>query len=272
MMANSKEDPKPRRVIDVTEPGKSEPSASGRPIIVTNRPLLKQDPMMVSNVSVDSDIGDTPSGETPQPVGDISADHQGSTVLPPTAPKLPKETTKNSDAPVETTDDETKTVEADDDKPVTNDKDEPAATTSTADTDDKPIEESTDTEPAKPETSETSSDEVESKDSVTEPDTQGEKTGAASNDEQLAPNKVLDEAAKKVEEAKAAQLAEIEKLIESKRYFLPINTVERRRDAKRAILLLVVVILFALIWLDLALDAGLLKLGHIHSLTHFFSS
>jgi len=271
-MASSKEDPKPRRVIDVTEPGKSEPSASSRPIIVTNRPLLKQDPMVVSNIAVDSDINDTPSGEMPKPQDDISADHQGSTVMPPTAPKLPKEATKTSEVPAGAVEDDIKVVDTDDDKLVTNDKDEPVAVASDNDAEDKSVEETVATEPAQPETSEAPSSEVESKDSVSEPDAHDEKTSAASNDEQLAPNKVLDEAAKKVEEAKAAQLAELEKLVESKKYFLPINSVERRRDAKRAILLLVLVILFALIWLDLALDAGLLRLGHIHSLTHFFSS
>jgi hypothetical protein len=271
-MANGKEDPKPRRVIDVTEPGKSEPSASSRPIIVTNRPLLKQDPMVVSNIPIDTDIVDTSSGEMPKPEGDISADHQASTVMPPTAPKLPKEATKATETPAETTDDQTKSADTEDDKPVASDKNEPAAVMSNDDSDDKPVEESIDPEPTESEMPETPSSEVESKDSVTEPGTHSEKTGTSSNDEQLAPNKVLDEAAKKVEEAKAAQLAELEKLVESKKYFLPINTVERRRDARRAVLLLVMVILFALIWLDLALDAGLLRLGHIHALTHFFSS
>src|ERR1700756_5035125 len=50
-MANSKSDKAPK-VMDVTQPGKSAPSASSRPIIVSNRPMLRQDPMM-SSVSHD---------------------------------------------------------------------------------------------------------------------------------------------------------------------------------------------------------------------------
>ncbi|HVU59523.1 MAG TPA: hypothetical protein VHC98_01665, partial [Candidatus Saccharimonadales bacterium] len=47
-MADTKTTPsKPRKVIDITEPGKSAPPSSGKPIIVTNRPVLRQDPMMV---------------------------------------------------------------------------------------------------------------------------------------------------------------------------------------------------------------------------------
>lgn len=270
-MADSKESSKPRRVIDVTEPGKSEPSASSRPIIVTNRPLLKRDPMVISEQPVVGDIDNTPSGEAKQLEGDVSVDHEGSTVVPPTAPKLLKESTKTPEMPTEAVNDNTETVDTDDEL-VATDKDKPAVLESTEDTDNQPVETPVDAEPPKQEEPETSSAEAESKDSVAELDAHNEKTTTASNDEQLAPNKILDEAAKKVEEAKAAQLAELEKLIESKKYFLPINTVERRRDAKRAILLMVLVILFALIWLDLALDAGLLKLGHVHSLTHFFSS
>lgn len=45
-MADAK--PKDSKVFDVAKPGKSEPTASSKPIIVTNRPVLK-DPMVVGD-------------------------------------------------------------------------------------------------------------------------------------------------------------------------------------------------------------------------------
>ena len=93
-----------------------------------------------------------------------------------------------------------------------------------------------------------------------------------SKNDQPTPKTVTDETAKKAAEEKAAKLAEQEKTIESKKYYLPINTIEHRKDIRRAILLLVLAVLLALIWLDIVLDAGILKLGPIHSLTHFFNS
>src|ERR1700752_479126 len=48
--------PKTTKIDDVKDPGKVMPAASGRPIVVTNRPMLSRDPMMVNKDS--SDEGD----------------------------------------------------------------------------------------------------------------------------------------------------------------------------------------------------------------------
>ena len=66
--------------------------------------------------------------------------------------------------------------------------------------------------------------------------------------------------------------AEISEIIESKRYYLPIDTVEKRRTKRFVLIGASVSILLILIWIDVALDAGLIKLGGLKALTHIFST
>jgi hypothetical protein len=73
-------------------------------------------------------------------------------------------------------------------------------------------------------------------------------------------------------EAAAKKQEEITTLTDSKQYFLPINTVERRRSKLVSLLGLVLILALGLMLVDLMLDVGVIKLGRIHSLTHFFSS
>ena len=79
-----------------------------------------------------------------------------------------------------------------------------------------------------------------------------------------------------VEEAEAAKLAEhdaaIQKLVEDKQYFLPINTVEKRKTRRFVLLGVVLSLLLALAWADIALDAGLIQISGIKPVTHFFSN
>src|SRR4051812_25582987 len=48
------------KVFDVAHPGKSKPSASSRPIIVTNRPIL-QDPMVSANQQPEDEDTEKPN-------------------------------------------------------------------------------------------------------------------------------------------------------------------------------------------------------------------
>ena len=263
MAATSDNSSKPRKVIDVTQPGQSEPSASGRPIIVSNRPVLQKDPMVVSDGPVERDVEDTPSGDVPKANVDRTVNQEGVTIMPPTAPGLPKSAKK---AETDSTDDQAEPADTatdaatDTSEPKTSETKEETREDESPET---PAEETKEDKPKAPATE---------KELASKADDGEEKPASGSDDEQLSPNKVLDEAAKKLEEEKAAKAAEHEKIIESKKYFLPINSVERRRNTHRAILFLVLCIVFALIWLDLALDAGILKIGSLHPLTHFFNS
>jgi hypothetical protein len=78
-------------------------------------------------------------------------------------------------------------------------------------------------------------------------------------------------------EAKAASEraeyeAKLQKAYDSKQYFLPINSLEQRRTARFVTLGVALSLLLAIIWVDIALDASLIKLGDVKPVTHFFSN
>lgn len=85
-------------------------------------------------------------------------------------------------------------------------------------------------------------------------------------------------AAKEAKEAKAAgptkdeEDAQIEKLVESRKYFLPINAVEHRRSTRFAVAGVILALILAVAWVDVALDAGLIRLGGVKPVTHLFSN
>jgi len=80
-----------------------------------------------------------------------------------------------------------------------------------------------------------------------------------------------DEEVKKAEEDLAKDEA-MQKMVDSKQFYLPINAIEQRRTQRFIALGVVFSIILALAWLDISLDAGLINLGGIKSVTHFFSS
>lgn len=79
-----------------------------------------------------------------------------------------------------------------------------------------------------------------------------------------------------VDDAAAKQAAErdaaLQKLADSKQYYLPIKTVEQRRSQKVVVLGTLLSIVLVLAWVNIALDADLISLGNIEPLTHFFSN
>ncbi len=66
--------------------------------------------------------------------------------------------------------------------------------------------------------------------------------------------------------------SEIQKLVDSKRYFLPINTIEKRRSKRFVAAGILLSLVLVVAWGDIALDAGLIQLPGIKPLTHFFST
>lgn len=79
-------------------------------------------------------------------------------------------------------------------------------------------------------------------------------------------------AAKKAEEKEAAHTAAIRKLVDNEQYFLPINSVESRKTKRFIALGAVLIVLLAVAWVDVALDAGLVQLGGLKPVTHFFAA
>ncbi|MBC7546314.1 hypothetical protein H7171_01040 [Candidatus Saccharibacteria bacterium] len=71
-------------------------------------------------------------------------------------------------------------------------------------------------------------------------------------------------------DADIAKRASLDALIASKKYFLRIDSAEKRRTQRSLIIGIVLVSLLGLAWLNIALDAGIIELGNLKPITHFF--
>lgn len=99
---------------------------------------------------------------------------------------------------------------------------------------------------------------------------------APDTDDQANKDKGKDKKPKQLEEeataVQAKQDAKLQKIIDNKKYFLPINAVEQRRSKRFVVLGILLAVLLALAWVDIALDASLIKIGSVRPVTHFFSN
>ncbi len=188
-------------IIDVAKPNESAPSASSIPVIVNNRPLLR-DPMMSANVP--------DAGKPAQEASKLSF------------------VTKINIQPVVSDDIKTEVSE---------------------------VSKPTDEEP---------SADIESGPDLPE-------TGILSSDDTIGPQDGEAKAAIENEIA-VKQDAELQDLVDSKKYFLPINTVQKRRTKRFVAIGFGITILLVFIWVDVALDAGLIHVGGLKALTHIFST
>jgi hypothetical protein len=194
---------KTKPISDVQKPGKSAATATSKPILVTNRPIIK-DPMVVEEKNED--------GSDKEPKENLAAKGSSKTKIEPL------ETSPKPDGK--------------------QDEPEPAG------------EEDTEPEPKE-----------------TEP---------IKDEEKSAPDKKTKTTPAEDEAVEAARKAEhdanLQKIADAKTYYLPINAVEKRKTKRFVILGVAVSVLLVLIWIDIALDAGLIHLDGVSPLTHFFSS
>lgn len=193
-------------IIDVARPNETAPSDTSVPVIVNNRPLLR-DPMMAN----ESQSIDKPATETPK--------------LSPTATKI-------NIQPLGYKEDEVVDTE---DKGKESDKVEIV-----------PAEE-------------------------VAPSTQDQSENIISVENQ-AETKTEEEKNVIESEEQAKYDADLQELVVSKKYYLPINTVQKRRTKRFVAIGVGVTILLVVIWIDIALDAGLIKIGGLKALTHIFST
>ncbi|HEX7368478.1 MAG TPA: hypothetical protein VF261_02380 [Candidatus Saccharimonadales bacterium] len=273
--------PSSPKVFDVARPGKSSPSTSAKPIIVTNRPIM-HDPMVVPpNSTPDSGDASAAGSDTPAP----AAEH-------PVAVAAPS-STRVKIAPLHTAEELSKAEAAEENEgqDTSTDADTKGAAKASADNQSPQPEAARDTSKSN------ATEEAQKGSEPTADDaSQGTAAGSAENDKKAetpaaegsattadspsGEQDAGDTAAKDATDPKAddeavraaaAHAAEIDKLAESHKYYLPINQVEKRRNKRSAALGLVLIILLCLAWLDIALDAGIFRLGGIHPITHFFS-
>lgn len=212
-MPESKKSTSPKQIIDVTHADKTAPSDTSRPVIVTNRPILK-DPMM-------SPATAPAEKDEPAPSKESLATPSKSKIKPIEEPAA------------DSTKDSAKSEEPK--KPELETAPEPTAEPAS-----KP-------EPAKP-------------DEPEEPE------------ESNAPSKTPDADADIAASKQAEHDAAMQKLVEAKQYFLPINAVEKRRSKRFVATGVILSVILLAFWADVALDAGLVHLGGIKAVTHFFSN
>lgn len=71
---------------------------------------------------------------------------------------------------------------------------------------------------------------------------------------------------------KAEHDTNLQKIVDSKTYYLPIDAVKKRKTKRFVILGITLSIFLILVWINIALDAGLINIDGVSPLTHFFSS
>ena len=256
-----------KKIIDIKHVGDAA-SGTSRPVIITNRPVMK-DPMMAeaSELAADAEQPKPVAAEASSDIDEVSADATESEAPPPIVPKKKlviqplsdDDKAAASDAASTEPDD---TVAADD---------QPAAADSTAEsaTDEVAIDAAADEQASEP---------------APEPEDKDEAEPAVKPGRSFEHNELSDDAAdadgssaESPDEAKAESkptggvlTPEQQKAVEAGTYFLPITTTETRRLRRDIIATLILLVLLALIWVDVMLDAGTLHINGIHAITNFF--
>lgn len=224
---------KPASMTDVAHPDTSAPPDTSKPII-THRPMIK-DPMMVEG-------GKVPDEE--QATGTAPISKAGETKLTPIDEKP-------------------------DDKKAGQRDGKPADDPNPDDGPDKtPGGKQADDEEERPQEADGGdiAEDGQGKDQEGNQDKQ-ESTDAEGKGAKSKPKPKADQAAADSEEDPA-----VRKLIESKKYFLPINAVEHRRSARFAAVGIILALVLAAAWVDVALDAGLIHISGLKPVTHLFSN
>lgn len=272
-MAVNKPKKPTKKVIDVKAPEEVKANASSRPIIVNNRPLA-QDPMMASDTSEtasapplvghherkimplsendkeDSNEADAANGESGPTASELvskleARNAKSKAVLGGrVSDDKVDEKAEASEAQSSST---SEASGAEDASQADDNADDKKTDTSAAETKTEPTEEKAGDGAS--DSTDSSSDESQS--SEQKP---AEKKSEADNEAEL--------------EAEAKRQAELDELVESGKYFVPINQVRKRHD--RRLLAALIIILLAIVAVDLLYDSGVLKSSGFTYHTHFF--
>lgn len=235
-----------KKIADVARPGKTAPSGNSKSVIVSNRPIMK-DPMVVEDTVADEEkVTVKPSESVIAPLSDSSEDK-----IKPTKPD------EESDEPKLKKEDDKKTIAVLANEAAVK-KEESDETETKPEVDDEPSEPTTEPEEVKaPDTAEDAKPE-DNKSDISTDENDTSKTVTEVDAEELAEKEKHD--------------AAIQKLIDSKQYNLPINSVEKRRSKRVVIFGILLSILLIAAWVDIALDANIIELNGINPVTHFFSN
>lgn len=230
---------------DVSPPGKTPPSKTSKPVIITHHAMLN-DPMVVAPKA---ETMPEAGGDKPQlakAVTPIKIRPLAEKPASEAAPKAPEATTELAKVEAESKPEPIKAEATTPPKPS-----EPAKPVTAAEASKTPVPTPSSDQPSEPPS-----------DKILNPESDG--------DVQAQAGTPTDPAALEAEEAERAKhAAEIQKLADSKKYYLPINAVEKRRS-KRALIILIVFVVLAAVWADVASDAGMLTIPGVKPVTNFF--
>ncbi len=259
-MAELNRKPNSRQVFDVARPNKSRPSPTAKSVIVTNRPLL-QDPM-VNAISADEPVAiaplmvSLPSKLNIQPLSGSAEPTTPPEATVVTMAEAPAgESLPEGSSPISVLVEKNRVEAA-----------ETAAETAAA-TPEIALEVPA-TEPSVAAVEATPPEPVPTERPEAPLKSSANPIGDAPKDGALVTDKDLADDADDIDENEA----KIQKLVLEKRYFLPINSQEKRRTERFVVLGIVLILLLAAAWADIALDAGLVHIDGIKPLTHLFSN
>lgn len=253
------------KIIDVAHPSTVKADANGVPLIVTNRPIMK-DPMMLDETA--SKPAEAPAAKKTaepiikkielQPLGTVHADAEPQPEKVPTPPKPAAKKTETVIAPLNL-DDEPKTTEPSE-LPEPKKSEEEKAPEAKKPSIEPPLEEPV--AAAEPPATEP---EATAAEAAPEPATvplEGDDTPLLPDDK--SPDV---QAAKAAREAAEKQLA-LDKLVAEGTYVLPINAVEQRRLRRTALVLTLIVVVALAVGFLLALDAGYIHIAGLSAPTN----
>lgn len=237
-----------KKVIDIAKPGKTAADATARPVIIGHKPIVTQDPMVAASSATlaeeadklsDSKMPDLETAPLVEPLPSKKKASAGEKVIKPFTE------TKDADAIA------VKVVS----KPATAQKPEepkaqaPSVTEEPA----EPPDSAPKTEVAPPAEK---SLEAETKESDGEEAATGSDSAAVDSLAGAAAAKR--EEAKKQEEKDARQKA-LQKLVQDKKYYLPIREKRAGRSATKILTIVLIIVILGALAADLAVDAGLIK-------------
>ncbi len=248
-----------KKIMDVARPGRTAATPTSRPVVITNRPLINQDPM----VAAGSDGGTETAKTVPVKTAEEPLVHHGEKIIkPPKASEAEEEPEAAAEEPV---------VEA------TTPAEEPAKTKEEATEEVTPAEpEVSEEKPTAPAAAEADPEPAAAPEApAEEPEAPTEEATPAESDE--ASDEASDDdkqinpdAVKEVSEAEKHRAAELEEIIASGKYHVPVNSSANHRNRIITLWLIVLTLLLAVALLDALLDVGILNVQGVPH-THFFS-
>lgn len=256
----------PAKVMDVTHPHTAQPSTTSRPVIVTNRPMIDVDPMIAQSAvdvltkSSAEKTGDSHSGlarHTPELVIERQTQPSAEADEGAALAAVPLAAVADVDTPMQTIDaDHTSTGVPSLDPKVETAKLGQAAEPLEAG---KPVrategEKKTETQVSSPASSDNTPMSIQPESDVIKSDT----------------NDTTDEETEQEKTAEQKQADNIEKLIASGFYKVPIGRAATRRAHR--FLLAIFILLLVLVVVDILLDLGIIKLPSLPHTTFFQSA